>query len=101
MNTLYISLEKALAIVHQHQQRWEVDLHLMNSQPQCLAIDPLHPQFVYCGTFDQGLWHSSDAGVNWRPVGAGIVSEKVMAVGVSALEQANDSGVVYAGTEPT
>ena len=101
MNTLYLAFDKALAIVHQHHQRWEVDFHLIESRPQCLAVDPLHPQLVYCGTFDQGLWQSSDAGATWKHAGAGIASEKVMAVAVSPLEQAHGSGIVYAGTEPT
>jgi hypothetical protein len=56
MNTLYIAFDKALVIAHQQHQRWEANFHLEESQPQCLAIDPLHPQNVYCGTFDQGLW---------------------------------------------
>lgn len=101
MNTLYIAFDNVLAVAHQRDQQWEVQFHLEESQPQCLAVDSLHPQQVYCGTFDQGLWCSSDAGTTWIRAGAGIVSEKVMAVAVSSLERANNSGVVYAGTEPT
>ncbi|HEX7737777.1 MAG TPA: glycosyl hydrolase [Ktedonobacteraceae bacterium] len=101
MNTLYIAFETALAVVHQRDQRWEAHFHLARSQPQCLAVDPLHPHNVYCGTFDQGLWCSSDAGANWKHAGEGIASAQVMAVAVSPLEQASGSGVVYAGTEPT
>lgn len=101
MTTLYIALDKALAIAAQHNGGWKVDFHLLESQPQCLAVDPLHPQYVYCGTFDQGLWQSTDAGATWKRVGAGITSEKVMSVAVSALDQANGAGIVYAGTEPS
>lgn len=101
MNTLYIAFDTVLAVARQRERRWEADFHLASSQPQCLAVDPLHPQYVYCGTFDQGLWCSSDAGVTWRHAGDGVASEKVMAVAVSSLEQANGSGVVFAGTEPT
>lgn len=101
MTTLYIALDRALAIVHQRKDGWNVDFHLEESHPLCLAVDPLHPQYVYCGTFDQGLWRSADAGASWEQASAGIVSEKVMAVAVSSLEQANGAGIVYAGTEPS
>jgi hypothetical protein len=95
MNTLYIAFDKALVIAHQQHQRWEAHFHLEESQPQCLAIDPLHPQNVYCGTFDQGLWQSLDAGATWKHAGAGIASEKVMAVAVSLLEQAHGSARAF------
>lgn len=101
MTTLYVAFDKALAIVDQHQNEWKVSFHLTEHQPQCLAVDPLHPQHVYCGTFDQGLWQSADAGASWKQTGAGITSEKVMSVAVSALDQANGAGIVYAGTEPS
>lgn len=101
MTTLYIALEKTLAVVHQRAGQWGVDLHLEGSQPQCLAIDPFQPQSLYCGTFDQGVWLSSDAGKTWKPAGKGISSEKVMSIAVSAVDQANGAGIVYAGTEPS
>jgi len=101
MTTLFVALETALAIVHQRKGQWEADFHLTGSQPQCLTIDPLYPQFVYCGTLDKGLWQSNDAGRTWKPTGDGITSEKVMSVAISALDQANGSGIVYAGTEPS
>ncbi|MGH2506511.1 MAG: WD40/YVTN/BNR-like repeat-containing protein [Ktedonobacteraceae bacterium] len=101
MTTLFIAFEKALAIADQRNGGWKVDFHVVDSQPQCLAIDLQHPQHVYCGTFDQGLWHSADAGMTWQQTGAGITSEKITSVAVSAQEQANGTGVVYAGTEPS
>lgn len=101
MTTLYVALDKALAVVHQRKDEWTVDFHLVESQPQCLAVDPLHPQHIYCGTFDQGLWQSADGGASWEHSGAGITSEKVMSVAVSPLDQANGAGIVYAGTEPS
>jgi photosystem II stability/assembly factor-like uncharacterized protein len=101
MTTLYIALDKGVAIADQHNGTWKVRLHLVESQPQCLAIDPLQPQIVYCGTFEQGLWQSADAGATWRQTGEGITSKNVMAVAVSALDRANGAGIVYAGTEPS
>jgi len=100
MTTLYIAFNKALAIVDQHNDTWEVGFHLLESQPQCLAADPLYSQHIYCGTFNQGLWKSADAGATWEQVGEGITSEKVMSVAVGMPNQANSTGIVYAGTEP-
>jgi hypothetical protein len=56
---------------------------------------------VYCGTFERGLWRSMDAGNSWERVGEEVVRGPVMAVAVSAVEQAGGYGVAYAGTEPS
>jgi len=101
MIKLYIAVDEALVIVSQQKDVWKVDSHLEGSQPQCLAVDPLHPAQVYCGTFDQCLWSSRNAGTSWEHVGDGIDYEKVLSVAVSALEQTGGYGVVYAGTEPS
>src|SRR5947209_19492614 len=101
MTILYVAIDKAVAVVRQRNGSWGVDLHLVGSQPQCLAVDSLHQELVYCGTFDQGLWQSADAGASWEPAGEGIANEQVMSVAVSAAEQVGGSGVVYAGTEPS
>ena len=34
--------------------------------PQCVAVDPLDPDRVYVGTFDDGLYASDDGGSTWR-----------------------------------
>ena len=101
MIKLYVAIDNALAVVSQRTNGWEVDLKLIGTDPLCLAIDPLHQEQIYCGTFDQGLWRSSDAGASWEHVGEGITREKVMSVAVSPLEQVGGYGVVYAGTEPS
>ncbi|HTK11206.1 MAG TPA: glycosyl hydrolase [Ktedonobacteraceae bacterium] len=99
MTILYTAFDQALAIARQHNGGWEVSLHLTDTQPACLAIDPLHPEHVFCGTNDQGLWQSSNGGQSWTHTGEGITSTQVTEVAVSELEQANGTGVVYAGTE--
>src|SRR5579883_2570392 len=99
--TLYVAFDEALAIVNRHHGELEVDLQLAGKQPQCLAVDPLRPELIYCGTFDQGLWRSSDAGQTWQHVDAGITHTRVMSVAVSAVERTGGYGVVYAGTEPS
>jgi hypothetical protein len=101
MTKLYVALNEALAIVNSHTGEWRADLHLEGGHLQCVAVDPLRPELVYCGTFDQGLWRSSDAGQSWQHVDAGITSPHVMSVAVSALERTGAYGAVYVGTEPS
>lgn len=101
MTKLYVATEEVLAVVRQHNGEWVADLQITGSYPMCVAVDTLHPQHVYCGTFDQGLWHSENAGETWEHVDSGITHEAVMSVAVSTTEQAGDYGVVYAGTEPS
>jgi hypothetical protein len=101
MTKLYVALQNTLAIASTQSGNWHLDLKLTDSQPQCVAVDPLQPQHVYCGTFDQGLWHSHDAGQSWQHVDEGITSPHVMSVAVSPLERVGNYGVVYAGTEPS
>jgi hypothetical protein len=101
MITIYLAAGKGLGIVRRRDGAWEADVQLAGKEAYCLAADPLQPNRVYCGTFGDGLWRSSDAGNNWAPVGEGINSDKVMAVAVSAAERVNGHGVVWAGTEPS
>lgn len=109
---LYLAMERDLLVVSQTSQTpWHVEPHLVGMQPTCVAVDPLLPERVYCGTFGRGLWHSKDAGKTWQPIGnpgmamepyhgLGIPSAKITAVAVSHNERSNGYGVVYAGTEP-
>jgi photosystem II stability/assembly factor-like uncharacterized protein len=99
--TLYVAFDEALAIVNRRNGGWVADLQLIGKQPQCVAVDPLRPELIYCGTFDQGLWRSSDAGRSWQHVDEGITHNRVMSVAVSAMEHTGGHGVVYAGTEPS
>lgn len=101
MARLYVAVDNALAVLSQSNGGWKVDLCLVDHQPQCLAVDPLHTEQVYCGTFDQGLWHSTDAGATWHHVADGIPHHAVMSVVVSQTEQVAGYGVIYAGTEPS
>ena len=59
---LYMAIDKALAVIRQQNGEWIADLQLVGSSPQCVAVDPLQSEQVYCGTFDQGLWHM---GLSW------------------------------------
>ena len=101
MTILFLATEKALAIIRQQSGEWSIDFQLSGKQPTCLALDPLHPERIYCGTFDQGLWQSTNAGATWEPTGDGITSKQVTSVAVSQVDQVDGAGIVYAGTEPS
>jgi len=101
MTKLYIALEQALAVVSQHGQGWKGENHLAGNNTQCVAVDPLRPEHVYCGTFGQGLWRSRNAGRTFEQVGEGITHNQITSVAVSETERSGDTGVVYAGTEPS
>ncbi|HKV44312.1 MAG TPA: hypothetical protein VJT32_06500 [bacterium] len=101
MTKLYIATGDALVVVGHGDGRWKAEVHLVGLPTQCVAVDPLRGERVYCGTFGRGLWASSDGGGSWWSVGDGIAYGEVMAVAVSSLERAGADGVVWAGTEPS
>jgi photosystem II stability/assembly factor-like uncharacterized protein len=101
MTTIYMATGNALVVLHQENNRWSVLLQLFGRPTQCVAVDPLQPRTVYCGTFGEGLWCSRDAGGSWWLVSNGIPYQEIMAVAVSRLERNGEVGVVWAGTEPS
>lgn len=101
MTQIYLAYDGGLAVLREEETHWVATVSLLDKQCHCLAVDPHHPQRVYCGTFDDGLWYSDSAGLNWQPVGAALPHDAVMAVAVSPLEVENGLGVVWAGTEPS
>lgn len=101
MTKLYIAMQNVLLVAEDHDGTWQVEEHLQGQQPQCLAVDPLRPEHVYCGTFGQGVWHSLDGGASWQPAGTGIDHPEIMAVAVSAVDRVGANGVAWAGTEPS
>jgi hypothetical protein len=102
MNTrIYITTGKELAILTAWRDGWRAELSLVGRPTQCVAVDPLSPSRVYCGTFGDGLWASANGGDTWSPAGAGIGHDEVMSVAVSSAERVGDIGVVWAGTEPS
>ena len=101
MTVLFLATEEMLAIIRKRRGSWKIDFRLVGKHPSCLAIDPLHQEQIYCGTTDEGLWQSSDGGATWEPTGEGITSKQVTSVAVSAIDQVNTAGIVYAGTEPS
>src|SRR5215468_3214473 len=101
MIAIYIALPDGLLVLRRTDTGWQVERPLEGQPTQCVAADPLRPDRLYCGTFGQGLWRSTDAGETWQPLGKSFRSSQVMALAVSPTERAEGLGVVYAGTEAT
>ncbi len=101
MVTLYATRETAVAVIRHQQGEWRADLSLAGLQTQCIVQDPSHVEKLYCGTFDQGLWQSSDAGKTWQHVDDGITEKQITSLAVSPLERGNGYHVIYVGTEPS
>src|SRR5256885_11362796 len=96
-----VVVTRASLLIARRASTWTVEEHLGGRSPDCVAVDPLDPTRVYCGTSGAGLFRSRDSGRNWEPVGPGIDHAIVTAVAVAHAEQADGFGIVYAGTEPS
>jgi photosystem II stability/assembly factor-like uncharacterized protein len=68
---------------------------------RCLAVDPNDPDRWYVGTFDDGLFMTSDRGVTWRSPETGPLEPRVLSVAVSRAHREAGISVAYAGTEPS
>ncbi|MBE3559054.1 MAG: glycosyl hydrolase [Ktedonobacteraceae bacterium] len=101
MTKLYVALDKGLAVIEQRNGAWTASLHLAESSPQSIAVDPQRPQRLYCATFRKGLWRSDDGGNSWERLENGITQQQMIAVAVSSVERIDGYGVVYAGSEPS
>jgi hypothetical protein len=67
----------------------------------CVAVDPQDPARVYVGTFDRGLYFTSDGGERWRQPDGAPPETRVMSVAVSPSHREAGVSVAYAGTEPS
>jgi photosystem II stability/assembly factor-like uncharacterized protein len=92
MTSIYLALDDGLLVV----RGGEAEPRLEGRAPRCLAADPTHPERLWCGTEDAGVWRSDDAGATWRQAG-----EELAALSVSALAVAPGEEVVYAGIDPS
>ena len=72
---------------------WAVELSLVGSGAQCLAVDPTNRDVVYAGLREGGVRRSSDGGATWSDCALSVPA-------VFSLAVAPD-GAVYAGTEPS
>lgn len=101
MTAIYVAMADQLLIAHAKDGGWDTDTALHGLAPRCLALDPLRPERIYCGTHRGGLRTSDDGGASWLPGRQGTVQGDITAVAVSSTERSAEHAVVYAGTEPS
>src|SRR6476469_6322366 len=61
---------------------------------RCVAVDPVDPDRVYVGTFDNGLYASADGGRSWQNDGRGLEDRRVMSVAASRSDRVGGVSVV-------
>ena len=62
-----------------------------------IAANPFNPDDVWLGTANGGVWHSTNGGMNWKPMSDDQAS---LAIGALALDDCDASGcgTIYSGT---
>ena len=92
MARLYVATGDSVARLAE-ADGWAVELSLVGSGAQCLAVDPTNRDVVYAGLREGGVRRSSDGGSTWRDCALPVPEVFSLAVG--------PDGAVYAGTEPS
>jgi len=101
MSRVLVGLRNVLVVARNGAAGWTAREHLDGERPFCIAVDPLMPERIYCGTADHGLWLSNDAGDSWRQDSAAVPESRITAVAVAPAESRVKPAVVYIGTEPS
>lgn len=70
---------------------------LVGHDLECVASHPGAPDRAVVGTFEDGLYLTTDGGASFSPAGDGIESKSVTAVAIAP----DDPETVWAGTEPS
>jgi photosystem II stability/assembly factor-like uncharacterized protein len=60
----------------------------------CLAVDPIISTTLYAGTFREGIFKSTDGGMNWSPANTGIGNDSIV---YSLAVNPVASNTIYAG----
>ncbi|MEF8779256.1 MAG: hypothetical protein V5A46_01085 [Haloferacaceae archaeon] len=99
MTRAHVALADGLVVVENVDSPAEAnpESRLNGERAECVAVSPSAPERVFAGTFEAGLWRSTDGGNAFEPIGDAIGPEAVTAVAVSP----HDPDTVIAGTEPS
>jgi hypothetical protein len=85
MINLAIAMESSLLTSESSKTGWKkVYESLKGTHPQCVTFDPNNPNHVYCGTFGNGLWKTTNDGETWNDIEINSISSKdVMSVSIT------------------
>jgi photosystem II stability/assembly factor-like uncharacterized protein len=91
---LYAATGDGFARLDEAGETWTVEVFLLGSGAQCLAVDPGDPDTVFVGLREGGVSRSADGGQSWTD--CRLPEGGAFSLAVSAAD-----GAVYAGTEPS
>ncbi|AUX09982.1 BNR/Asp-box repeat protein [Halalkaliarchaeum desulfuricum] len=98
MTTAYVATPDGLLVAEGISSATETAaIRLPGERINCVAASPSAPDRVFAGTFEAGLWRSTDGGETFERVGRAIDPNAVTALGISR----HDPDTVWAGTEPS
>ena len=104
MATAYVALRDRLLVCRSRDtgpapDDWTANTRLEGHRLECVAAAPDAPERVFVGTFENGLFRSTDGGETFERLetDAEFVSDAVMSLAISP----HDPDVLYAGTEPS
>ncbi|HZD42667.1 MAG TPA: hypothetical protein VE134_01280, partial [Methanomicrobiales archaeon] len=97
----YAALAGQLLVLTHKSGEWTLESHLTEHRPMCVTVDPTTSRDAYCGTYDSGLWRSTDGGKSWNRVGGSELPNRVMSVMVDSRRSENGQHPVWIGTEPS
>jgi photosystem II stability/assembly factor-like uncharacterized protein len=104
MDRLYAALPDRVAVVDADADGAEVRRETTptpDGSVQCVAVSPVDADVVCCGTADDGLFRSTDAGATWRPA-SGVDHDRVTSVACAPADPDAPGDVTWwAGTEPS
>jgi len=101
VSSFYFTAGNSLFKVKKVNTTWNLIEHQTNWDLMCVAIDPMHNNRIYVGTFDHGLKISDDGGETWKSAGDGISYDRIMSVAISPIEKKNGFHIIWVGTEPS
>ncbi len=102
MPVLYAATGQHVARLSRSEDgQWSSTILLSDHGVQCIAVDPVNPDRLYAGTFDDGLYRSLDAGQSWVRVDQAIPHDRFPSVAISPSRITGGIHAVYAGTEPS
>ncbi|WP_255168850.1 WD40/YVTN/BNR-like repeat-containing protein [Natrononativus amylolyticus] len=99
MTTIYAAMRNRLlaCTTGDGSDDWETAVRLEGRDLECVAVSSENPERVFVGTFEDGLFRSTDGGDSFEALETDFASEAVMSLAISP----HDPDVLYAGTEPS
>lgn len=97
MPSIHVAVEDGVVAISGEAGDWQTSSSLTDHSPECVAAIAERPARVLCGTFDAGLYRSTNGGTTWNRVGVDTLPDAVMSIATSP----HDPDTLWVGTEPS